>query len=144
MAFIDDVLATVKNPEDTHALKYLQIDLAQVPFALDPLALRAQQEGVAQRMGYLAEVTAKSLERTGLGNPAPLYALASRLFAHYDAPCYLNPNLPDFGKRIFEKQSDPIADKWHIVGFFTDEEMDGWLRLYLSDEHEKVHTTRRH
>ncbi|MBW2972993.1 hypothetical protein KY346_01220 [Candidatus Woesearchaeota archaeon] len=142
MGFEENAINLIKNAssdcEGSHSrnLKYIALDLLTESYNVQHLAARAKEEGIAQRLGYICDVTAKAAQISAI--PA---SKASQLAQElYRAPTnwqYLDSTLPDFAKRIIAHSSSQteLNNKWKVYAAFTPTELTDWIDLYITEEY---------
>jgi len=121
----------LKNSNSTRDLKYLVIDLMVQSFNLEYLSQLAREAGVASRLGYLAEVAATACEQKGIKAFQKLYSLAESLYSPDSGWQHLNPNIPDFAKRILmQNRQGELNRKWRIYSTLQQSDISDWISLY--------------
>lgn len=117
--------------------KYLALDLITAQYNSQLLASRAKEEGIAQRLGYLCDVTARAAKMKAM--PALNAAqLAQELLN--EAPTnwqYLDPALPDYAKRILAHTSSQteLNKKWQVRSALKPAEIADWIDLHITEEY---------
>lgn len=129
----EKIISILKNPSLRGDLKDLSLKLIAHDYDLTKLVELARQEGLSSQLGYLSEVTAIALERKGIPQSKKLYILSEYLYSVNLNWQYLNPNIPDFAKRIFRCSAQTVLNKkWRMWGTITPEEIEDWISLYHS------------
>jgi len=142
MTFEEEVIALMEKPSfdcATFYSRYLQhmaIDLITESFDESLLAEKAKSAKVAQRLGFLCDVTAEAARSRGLDDATlKLHNLAKRLYHPPAEWQYLDPYLPDFAKRIFSSAPrSEIDSKWKIYDTTNSEDIAEWIDLYILNE----------
>ena len=133
MTLEEEIIRTLKNPTLRGDLKYLALDLIRGNYDSSKLIELAKNEGVHGQLGYLTEVTAIASEKAGIPGSNKLYELSKSLLNSDLSWQYLNPNLPDFAKRMLCKDAQTeLNKKWKVWTRLVPEEMKEWVSLYLS------------
>lgn len=147
MTIEEEMIKILKNPAERNDLGYLALDLITREYDILRIAGLAKQEGLPGQLGYLSEIIALALEKMGVSGSERLYRLSEILYENSLKWGYLNPNMPDFAKRIFCNGSQPkLNKKWKIWGTITPEEMEDWISLYggkdIHGQEQKVELSR--
>lgn len=132
MGFADIIIKTLKEFRYTRELQYLALDLLTESIDTHAIVTSARNAGISQRLGYLCEITARAAELRGLADKAHiLQDISNKLYSPKYSPQYLNPNSPEFAKRISasERQNE-VNQRWNIIGCITFEEIVEWIDLY--------------
>lgn len=113
---------------------YFGIDLITEEY--DPLKLAeiARKNGLAQRLGYLAEVCAQAARDTNIPEQKKLTSLYEALEDSFKDWEHLNPLSPEWGKRIdmHEHNQTELNKKWKIYTTLRPEEIEDWIDLYVT------------
>jgi len=125
------LIRKLQKASSTREFKFLALDLIETDFNIMVLAGLAQPNKVRAKLGYLAELTAKACENTGLEQSPKLYHLAGLLYHDHLSWQHLNPFMPDFGKRIISRNPQTrFNQKWKIYSTLIPEQLQEWISLY--------------
>lgn len=119
-------------------LCYFGMDLIKRKYNPKKLAELAKKEGLAQRLGYLAEVCA---EASKISNLFDYYNKLNHLYKSlengYSEWQHLHPRLPGWGKRLnmYEDEQTALNKKWKVYSELRFEEIEDFIDLYVTRDY---------
>jgi len=121
---------------DARGIKYVALDLITRDYNVSLLVRLAKENGIGQRMGYVADVVADAAEKQGLVQSSKLKLLADSLFDNYKSWRFLNKGLPEYAKNlIIDRSISGLNYKWKIYSSLTTGELEDWIDLYITEEY---------
>ena len=118
---------------------YFAADLVQQDYDPITLAEIAKRRGLAQRLGYLAELCAQTTEAMHLENEREkLTRLYKNLGGSFNEWQYLSSSLPLWGKNTIKSRVEngdlrsPTREKWKIFSALTVDEVEDSVDLYVT------------
>lgn len=117
---------------------YFATDLISEDYDPVKLAEYARQEGLGQRLGYLAEVCAQVTEVTHLDEESnKLKKLYGALESQVGGWKHLSPNGPEWGKRIdmYGDMQTETNKKWRVYSPLRLEEVEDFVDLYVTKDY---------
>ena len=134
---IDRLKIVLSNSEN---ICYFGIDLITENYDPNRLAELAKREGLAQRLGYLAEICARAAEVTHISEKDKLTILYKALEGSFEEWQLLTPKFGWSEDGIRRRMRDGDLDrlrreKWKIYSALEPEEIEDWIDLYVTKDY---------
>jgi len=113
-------------------IKYFALDLIAETFDYETLAKSAVSQGVNHRLGFLCELTARAAAELNESEASKrLYNLVNALYTQPNQWQYLDPELPDFGKRMLDvSEQNELNKKWYVKSTLTYIDIVKWANVH--------------
>ena len=142
----DKLLADYRSSKDSQDVKYFTIEFITTPFSPYTIAEKARKSGVAQQLGYLAEVSALAARERGLLSEAErLEMLREELVGEYKEWRFLTPKPSDIVRGfLLSLNQTELNKKWKVYSTLTAPELSDWVDTYITQDflREDVRTRR--
>lgn len=143
MAIEEKILHFMRYPSSkkrdfySRYLNFLALDMITEPLNIPKLAVSAIRQEVNHRLGFHSVIAARASRISRLKYESQkLYQLARALYTPPKEWQFLDPWMPDFGKRIMVKSStEPLNIKWKIYSTIEYDRLVDWIDLYITEKY---------
>lgn len=124
------------SPEREHEysmdIKYFALDLISEVFDYNSIAKKAIARGINHRLGFLCDIAARAaIELKEVNAAKRLYSLVNGLYTQPNQWQYLDPTLPEFGKRILDiSEQNELNKKWYVKSTLTYRDIVDWAKIH--------------
>lgn len=129
---IIDRFACTKSSRE---IKHIGLDLLAEEYNPKVLARLAKQNGLQQRLGYLADIAAEAGQIHGLVTQR-IRDLSTLLYSSPERWEFLNLHLPEFAINMLKQSPESYYNKkWKIYANLQPVELADWVDLYITKKY---------